>query len=282
MKLALGTAQFGFEYGVSNNSGQVSFDEAAQLLRQAEHFNISILDTAAVYGNSETTLGQLANSNFKLITKLAIDTRSPVNIGSLFEESLSKLQRKSIYGVLLHDAEALNSSYSRYIASQIRTLKVSGLVKKVGISLYHPEQTKFFDILQPDIVQIPLNLLDQRFLQNGLLSQLKAQGIEIHVRSAFLQGLLLMQPETRSTYFSQFNELKTLDQLFKISHYNRLEICLNFLKSISEIHHVVVGCCSASELVQIHTAWHKDFDASYHHLSSINNALIIPNNWPKL
>lgn len=281
MKLALGTAQIGLDYGVSNNSGQVSLEEAEQLLAQAEHFNIGILDTAAVYGNSEATLGQLANSNFKIITKLAIDTHSPVNIGPLFEESLRKLQRKSIYGVLLHDAEVLNSNYSHHIASQINTLKVSGLVKKVGLSLYHPQQTKLFDILQPDIVQIPLNLLDQRFLQNGLLAQLKAQGIEIHVRSAFLQGLLLMQPETRSAYFSQFNELKAVEQLFKTSQYNRLDTCLNFLKSISEIDHVVVGCCSANELVQIHTAWHKDFEASYHHLSSVDDALIIPSNWPK-
>lgn len=281
MKLALGTAQLGFEYGISNNSGQVSQKEAEQLLAQAEELGIDILDTAAVYGNSEVTLGQLANSHFDIITKLAIDVRSPMKIGSLFEQSLSKLQRKSIYGVLLHDAEVLNSKNSRYIASQMNSLKTSGLVKKVGISLYHPQQTQLFDILQPDIVQIPLNILDQRFLQNGLLSQLKSQGIEIHVRSAFLQGLLLMQPEMRSSYFSQFNELKTADHLFKTSQHNRLEICLNFLKSISEIDHVVVGCCSANELIQIHTAWQKNFIASYQHLSSVNNALIIPNNWPK-
>ncbi|MFP3426196.1 MULTISPECIES: aldo/keto reductase [Pseudoalteromonas] len=282
MKLALGTVQFGLDYGVSNSRGVVPSKIVTKLLKQAELLSINMLDTAAMYGTSEAVLGQLTNKYFDIITKLAIDTDSVINVSQSLKESLSKLQRSSIYGVLLHNADVLKSSQADEIASQLVELKDQGLVQKIGMSLYFPEQVKLFEIIKPDIIQIPLNVLDQRFLQDGLLTQMKEQGIEIHVRSAFLQGLLLMSPDSRSHYFSQFNELNAFDKFVNSVSYSRLEICLSFLKSIDEIDRVVVGCCSASELAQIHTAWHTKANISYHQLACTNNSLIIPSNWSHL
>lgn len=282
MKLALGTVQFGLDYGVSNSQGVVSSKIVSQLLKQAELMSIDMLDTAAMYGNSEAVLGQLTNRRFNIITKLAVDTNAVINLSQLLKGSLSRLQRSSLYGVMLHNAEVLKSSQAYEIATQLAELKALGLVKKIGMSLYFPEQTKLFEIIEPDIIQIPLNVLDQRFLQNGLLTQMKEQGIEIHVRSAFLQGLLLMSPESRSHYFSTFRELSTFDNFVDSVPHSRLEICLNFLKSIDEIDQIVVGCCSVSELAQIHTAWHTIISTSYHQLACTNNSLIIPSNWPNL
>jgi aryl-alcohol dehydrogenase-like predicted oxidoreductase len=244
--------------------------------------SIDILDTAAMYGKSEEVLGQLTNKRFKIVTKLAVDTNSIVNLSQLLKVSLSKLQSSSLYGVLLHNANVLNSSKAFEIAAQLTELKARGLVHKIGMSLYFPEQIKLFEILKPDIVQIPLNVLDQRFLRDGSLTKMKEQGIEIHVRSAFLQGLLLMSPKLRSHYFSQFNELNAFDNFVNSLSHSRLEICLDFLKSIDEIDRVIVGCCSASELAQIHTAWHTKVNVSYHQLACTNNSLIIPSNWPHL
>jgi hypothetical protein len=282
MKLALGTVQFGLDYGISNSKGVVSNKTASRLLEQAELMSIDILDTAAMYGKSEEVLGQLTNKRFKIVTKLAIDTDSIIYVSQSLKESLSKLQRSSIYGVLLHNADVLKSPQADEIASQLAELKAQGLVQKIGMSLYFPEQVKLFEIIKPDIIQIPLNVLDQRFLQDGLLTQMKEQGIEIHVRSAFLQGLLLMSPESRSDYFSQFSELNVFDSFVDSVSHSRLEICLSFLKSIDEIDRVVVGCCSASELAQIHKAWHTKVNISYHRLACTKNSLIIPSNWPRL
>jgi aryl-alcohol dehydrogenase-like predicted oxidoreductase len=282
MKLALGTAQFGLDYGISNSKGVVSNKAISRLLEQAEIMSIDILDTAAMYGKSEEVLGQLTNKRFKIVTKLAVDTNSIVNLSQLLKVSLSKLQSSSLYGVLLHNANVLNSSKAFEIAAQLTELKARGLVHKIGMSLYFPEQIKLFEILKPDIVQIPLNVLDQRFLRDGSLTKMKEQGIEIHVRSAFLQGLLLMSPKLRSHYFSQFNELNAFDNFVNSLSHSRLEICLDFLKSIDEIDRVIVGCCSASELAQIHTAWHTKVNVSYHQLACTNNSLIIPSNWPHL
>lgn len=200
-KLALGTVQLGLDYGISNNQGRVSIKNAQQLLMQAESLSIDMLDTAAMYGSSERVLGQIANDSFKLVTKLAIDTDATINVSQLLQESLIKLRKRTIYGVMLHDANVLNSPQSIEIALQLAELKAKGLVHKIGMSLYFPEQIKLFEILKPDIIQIPLNVLDQRFLQDGLLTKMKEQGIEIHVRSAFLQGLLLMSPKSRSHFF---------------------------------------------------------------------------------
>ncbi|KPV91360.1 Aldo/keto reductase family protein [Pseudoalteromonas sp. P1-30] len=280
MKLALGTVQFGLDYGISNSKGVVSNKTASRLLEQAELMSINILDTAAMYGKSEEVLGQLTNKRFKIVTKLAIDTGSIINVSQSLKESLSKLQRPSIYGLLLHNADVLKSSLADEITFQLAELKAQELVQKIGMSLYFPEQIKLFEILKPDIIQIPLNVLDQRFLQDGLLTKMKEQGIEIHVRSAFLQGLLLMSPKSRSDYFSQFNELNAFDKFVNSVSYSRLEICLDFLKSIDEIDRVVVGCCSASELAQINKAWHTKVNVSYRQLACTNNSLIIPSNWP--
>ena len=46
-----------------------------------------------------------------------------------------------------------------------------------------------------DIVQAPFNLIDRRLIETGWLEKLNMSNIEVHCRSCFLQGLLLMDRE---------------------------------------------------------------------------------------
>ena len=281
MKLALGTVQLGLDYGVSNKAGKVNINSAQALLTYAYENNITTLDTAAAYGNSEEVLGLLANKHTQIITKINPCESTLRNTQDILKNSLTKLNRSQVYAVLLHNADILLHPDSHYLLKQLEIEKNNGTVNKIGVSLYHPSQVSLFKIFKPDIVQIPLNILDQRFLENNLLASIQAQEIEVHVRSAFLQGLLLLEPHQRSNYFNQFKALMKFDGLIKELSVTRLEACLQFLKSIESIDKIVVGCCSAKELSEIISAFNAHTPINGLNFACFDEQLIVPSNWPK-
>lgn len=198
-RLALGTAQFGLAYGLNNQAGQPSSLVVAQVLAAAQAAGLTLLDTAAAYGNSETRLGELAGDNpaFSLITKLAAGP--PAQVAQHLRESLARLRRPQLYGVLFHAFGPLQAEPAAWQALQ--AAREAGQVARIGVSLYHPHEAAWllaegWDI---DLVQVPYNVLDQRF--GAVLPQLAAHGVEVHVRSAFLQGLLLREPDTLPIFF---------------------------------------------------------------------------------
>lgn len=278
MELVLGTVQLGLDYGVSNQKGQVTQNEAKNLLAYAHSIGINTLDTAALYGNSEQVLGQFANPEMAIITKFKAAPGE--DLFNQLKTSLAHLKRHAIQGVLLHDADILASKENHHVIEQLNEMKAQKRVKKIGVSLYHPKQAELFNHFTPDIIQIPFNMLDRRFNDNQLLTHLKKQNIEIHARSVFLQGLLLLPPSHRPTYFEQFDILKEFDDLVENSNYSRLETCLGFMKSITEIDKLVVGCCNMNELQQIHRGFNHVKKIHNDTLNCSDQQLIIPSNWP--
>jgi aryl-alcohol dehydrogenase-like predicted oxidoreductase len=197
--LALGTAQFGLAYGLNNQAGQPSAAAVAEVLAAAQATGLTLLDTAAAYGNSEARLGELAGENpaFELITKLPAGP--PAQVAQHLAESLGRLRRTQLYGVMFHAFKPLQDEPAAWQALQ--AARAAGQVARVGVSLYHPQEAEWllaegWDI---DLVQVPYNVFDQRFA--AVLPRLAAQGVEVHVRSAFLQGLLLREPATLPEFF---------------------------------------------------------------------------------
>jgi len=280
MKLALGTVQLGLDYGVSNQSGQVSKYTANKILDLASQLNIQLLDTAKAYGNSESILGEFAAKNSKVITKLPPDCKSYDQVINYCKDSLKALNNKKIYALMLHDADILEKK-SDELKRALTYLKKNGYIEKYGASLYSPSQVTYFDTFKPDIIQIPLNLLDQRFLQNQLLQTLKAQGVEIHVRSVFLQGLLLMDTSKLPTYFKKFQSLKKLENKIKDLKISKLEACIGFLKSINQIDALVLGCCTESQLLELNEVFLNAEPFYGKEYACLNDNLIMPNLWPK-
>ena len=72
MKLGLGTVQFGMNYGMSNLRGRTPPAEVDHILRLAADNGVQVLDTAAVYGDSEVVLGKLLapDHDFRIVTKI--------------------------------------------------------------------------------------------------------------------------------------------------------------------------------------------------------------------
>ncbi len=265
MKLGLGTVQFGLPYGITNTEGQVSQADALDILFCAQQSEINLLDTAAAYGSSEERLGACLkesdglDSSFRLITKtIPINTshigRSDVKrVEQGFYASLQNLNQSSVEGLLVHHVDDLLAPGGERLYECLQQFKDEGRINKLGVSVYTGAQIEaVLKRYKIDLIQLPFNIFDQRLLANGLIAELKRQGVEIHVRSIFLQGVLLAEvdkiPEALKSYQAIFNRL---DQAVRASGLSRLTATLGFIESISDIDYAIVGAVSVEQLKSI-------------------------------
>lgn len=288
MRLALGTAQFGLPYGIANQVGQVTRSAAKTMLGLAAANGIDTIDTAIAYGDSEACLGEVGVQGFKLVTKLPAvpDGCDDVKgwVQGQVAASLARLGVKAVYGLLLHRPEQLLESDGKALFQAVQGVKDTGQVQKVGVSIYAPSE---LEALTPqyrfDLIQAPFNLVDCRLQTTGWLQRLKDEGIEIHTRSAFLQGLLLMSQAARPTKFSTWSELwNTWHEWLSRHSVSAVQACLAFPLSFSEIDRVVVGADSVSQLGQIIGAVTSAAPLDFPNLHCEAENLINPACWCRL
>jgi aryl-alcohol dehydrogenase-like predicted oxidoreductase len=282
--LILGTAQLGFNYGISNKIGQPSIDQAREILDTAYNSGIRILDTASAYGDSEKVVGELNQNRFEIISKLPdlskIEYSEDYNEVSVFlQKSLENTQQQQLCAYLLHSIDNLKIN-GVVLWKKMQVLKEQGLTKKIGYSLYSPKQLNlYFDQYKPDIVQIPMNILDREFQKTGWLKKLKDNGVEIHVRSVFLQGLLLMEYENQVLKFPLYKHIwDLLRNELNSCQVSAIDYCLGFSKAVEEIDEIVVGANSAVELKEIMSS-KSSVNSVPIELASSDKQLIYPFNW---
>lgn len=288
MRLALGTVQFGLPYGIANQDGQVARPAAKAMLQLAAAKGIDTIDTAIAYGNSEACLGEAGAQGFKLVTKLPAipDACSDITawINEQISASLDRLDMSSVYGLLLHRSEQLLGPDGQLIFQALQNLKETGLVQKIGVSIYTPNE---LEALIPkyrfDLVQAPFNLIDRRLSTSGWLKRLKQDGVEIHTRSAFLQGLLLMPRSAVPSKFAPWAELWDKWHNWLGCHpVTAVQACLAYPLSFSEVDRVVVGADSVSQLEQIIGAALSVAPDDLPDLQCDTENLINPARWPSL
>jgi aryl-alcohol dehydrogenase-like predicted oxidoreductase len=287
-RLALGTVQFGLPYGISNQVGQVSRAEAKAMLQLAKVNGINTLDTAIAYGDSETCLGEVGTQGFKVVTKLPAvpDSCTDVNawVAQQVNESLLRLDLTEIHGLLLHRSDQLLGLNGAMLYQALKALKDNGQVQKIGISIYTPTE---LDALIPryrfDLVQAPFNLVDQRLCRTGWMRRLKDEDVEIHTRSAFLQGLLLMSQADMPDKFSPWSGLwHTWNQWMLEKEVSAVQASLAFPLKYPEIDRVVVGADNLSQLAQIVSAANISLQADLPEIHCDDENLINPANWNRL
>ena len=285
MRLALGTAQFGMRYGISNVSGKVSQEDGKAILKYATSAGIDTIDTAMAYGDSEQVLGNIGVEAFKVVTKLP---EIPEHITDIegwvikaVKDSVSRLGVESLYGLLLHRPVQLSEPKGIKILSALRLLKELGIVKNLGVSVSAPSEfDTLFDIYDFDVVQCPFNLVDRRLINSGWLRKLNTAGVEIHTRSSFLQGLLLMPRHSVPIKFKAWNILwDDWDRWLRANKTSPIDACLSYVLSFSEIDRVVVGVEMQSQLAEIIGAASVTSINSYPDISSDVTDLINPANW---
>lgn len=265
MNLGLGTVQFGLDYGVSNKQGMTPLDTVKEILELAHEAGVTALDTAALYGKSEEVLGAalLPEHGFNIISKtpqfkkLVINQNDALKLRESFEASLTKLGKQSIYGLLAHHADDLLAEDGERLMDEMLELKARGMVKKVGVSIYDGNQIdRILQRYSIDLVQLPINVIDQRLLVNGSLKALKKAGVEIHARSIFLQGLLLMPLEQVPDYFSPIKPVLSAYHDFLIANdMTPLQGALSFASACECIDSAILGVASVKDLNEILDAW---------------------------
>jgi len=282
-KLALGTVQFGLDYGISNTLGQIPEDQVHEILHFCRQHNIDTLDTAAAYGQSEAILGNLLpDFNFQVISKLAPGS-APAEVSPQFHHSVEKLKLTQLYGYLVHDY----ATYEKHpgIYDEIVKLQTAGLIRKAGFSLYYPAHLEKIlqDNLPVHLVQIPFNVLDQRFAY--LLPELAARNIEVHARSIFLQGLFFKTTANLPAFFSSLKPtLETIQQITAASGVPLPALLLSFVHSFPEVSKLVTGVTSVAELAANISYVHSiealtPYQASLKKLACTDENLILPFNW---
>lgn len=247
-KLAIGTAQFGLNYGISNQTGQSSFEDVCAILKLAEN-HLDTLDTATAYGNAETVLGEalkVTGTQFKVVSKVA---GTEENLQETLGNSLEKLGLEKLDGCLVHSFD--NYRAKPEILDELLQLKAAGKITKVGFSLYYPQQAEFLleNNVPFDLVQVPYSLFDQRF--KTVFPELKKVGVEIHTRSVFLQGLFFLEPEKTSPYFQEILPQIAAVKAFAKQHGIPLNhLLLAYAALNPEIGRIVLGVENAEQLQQ--------------------------------
>lgn len=291
MQLGLGAAQFGLDYGISNETGKVRFEEVRRIVDLAAAAGVSLVDTAPAYGDSESSLGSAlrGHDGFRVVTKTpvfpaqVIGDRDVRALKDTFDKSRKLLGGGRIYGLLFHRAGDVLKPGGKCLVEAARELVDRGVLEKIGVSVYTGSQIdQVLKLFRPDIVQVPLNVFDQRLVASGYLDRLKSLGSEIHVRSIFLQGLLLMEPGRIPRYFEPFmSHLAHYYDALNVARVGKLEAALNFVATLGCVDIVLVGVTRAEELNEIIETVNsgKGAKIDYQSFASNDSRLVDPSCW---
>lgn len=287
-KIALGTAQFGLDYGINNKRGKIPYTEVEEIVEIAYDNGIEMLDTAFSYGDSEHVIGSILekhNLKFNIVSKLPSESL-PNNSLFYFKESIERLRQKELYGYLLHDLK----TFKKYpeIWEMFKDLKNLKRVKKIGFSLYYPSEIDYlFDNkIDFDIIQLPYSIFDQRF--DPYFSELKKRDMEIHVRSVFLQGLIFKDPAELGSYFSDLEEkIIIVKKMVGRNNIYMSSICLNFVLLNKYIDKIVLGIDNLENLKEnLNAIIDIDYvETLYKELKNLqikNEDILLPFKWNKI
>ena len=258
-RLVLGTVQFGMNYGINNTSGQVIPKDVNRILGEAGKAGIRLIDTAYDYGNSEVILGSspsLHVHHFRIVSKYAKTDLSPIE---QYKVSSQRLQADKLYAYMVHNFNTYRDNPK--IWSDFVRLKEDGIVDRIGFSLYSITELEFIldNILEVNIVQVPYNVLDRQF--EKWFPVLKEMGIEVHTRSAFLQGLLFKDRNSFEGRIKPLGKYVSLIQDYCQEHQMEVQdLALGYVLS-SKADGVLFGVDSLKQL-------RKNIQSSKHDITS--------------
>ena len=245
-KIIIGSANVNKRYGLINN--KININEFKKLLNFAVIKGIKTVDTSPQYSNSEKVIGSV-KKNFKIITKI---TRIPSKIKNIeiekwitnqFLQSSKNLRLNKVYGLLLQNAEILLSKNSKFVFRALLNLKKKNKLQKIGISVYNFKTLeKIINKYHIDFVQVPYNIFDRRIENVRLIKKIKKKGIEIHVRSIFLQGLLTKRNiRIPKKLLSLKKGLESWKKWLEMNKLTTINACLNFVLRNKNVDKIVIG-----------------------------------------
>jgi aryl-alcohol dehydrogenase-like predicted oxidoreductase len=283
MRLVLGTAQFGLDYGVSNTGGRTPFAEVESILEFAAANNVDTLDTAAAYGDAEEVLARAGarDRGFRIVSKTG---RLTVGVDAVIERALLSVKKlgRPLGALLVHSAGDLALPDGERLWDALRRLQSDGAIARLGVSFY--ARDPILDIVEkyrPELAQLPASIVDQRLVSDGTIAELARRGVEIHVRSAFHQGLIFVDLDKLPAKLQcKRDAIGAMQMRLASAGLPALDLALSYLSRIADIHAVLVGVTRRSELEAIasacRSAW-PNVDASEF---AVDDSLILdPTAW---
>lgn len=279
-QLLIGTAQWGQHYGITNITGRLSDSSLSELVDGLKQLGVTCLDTASGYGDAESRIAEFC-PDFKVQTKINGSGRSLDNLKDALKSSLEALKTDNLFGALIHDWAALAPAERVLAASFLTKAKTEGLIERVGVSAYGIEDLSFakevFESL--DVVQIPVNALDQRLNHQSLVHELRSRGCVVQARSVFLQGLLVSEDLVPKS--GEFQEVINFRNAAHLQGRTLIEFALDYVKAQDWVDELVVAPTSLSELNAIQRAWTSETtdESVWESLSCKNLDVIDPRRW---
>lgn len=293
-RMGLGTAQFGMNYGVSNKTGRPDEPEIARILARAVDAGTGYLDTASSYGDAEKIIGRYLPKDHRLRIVTKIPPAEREMSGPDYKQlvldsiagSLRRLKLDRIHGVLIHRASDLDAPGWEYMVDAMQIARARGWTSCIGASVYDDDQVALVESrLQPDIIQLPCNALDRRLVESKTLKRLKLAGVEIHARSIFWQGLLLMPADQLPPYFAPVRaQFSSMREYWAIRGVEPLVACLASVLQQPEIDAAIVGVNHEKEFCEIVAAVSE---LSYREIDvgsapSVDPIYLDPSKWPSV
>lgn len=260
-RLVLGTAQLGADYGIAYQSKQITPQEFQSIMSVARNVGVKGIDTAIAYGDSQKILGEIGVDEWAITTKLPSVPKYITSLEKWYSDSiassLKELRIRKIDTLLIHDVKELYGEFGSELIGLLQDSKTKGDVINVGVSIYSPQELEaFYGDFQPDIIQCPYNIFDQRILTSGWLQRLNADNVEVHARSVFLQGVVLKPIAALSPYFYPWHQnFERWENFCRRNNISKLQAALGFVKAENRINKIVVGIEGRTQLEQIFEAY---------------------------
>lgn len=267
-RMVLGTAQFGFTYGIANTRGCPIQEQVDVLVRTAIANGIHYIDTANAYGESEQVLGKALSggwgSRATIITKLSPLDDCPADAASdvvkayversVFQ-SCRALHKSCLDVLMLHRAEHL-TAWNGSAWRALSDLKHRKVIDRLGVSVQSPDEAlSALDFEAIEFIQLPFNILDYRW--DAVIEKVslvrQRRPLVIHSRSALLQGLLTSTQVGLWHRARCSNARDVITWLHaKAAEYtnaNVVELALRYVLSQSWIDAVVIGVETSDQLI---------------------------------
>ena len=250
-KLGLGSGQFGLDQQAGAR-GRPRDAEAREILAIAARSGLTFLEIGRHPSAAEITLGQVLPKPlpFRLTVTTVRPDRGPDHAEAEIRAQLARLGVGAVDTILAPSATDLFSTHGAALWERLRKLKGEGLCKKIGVSVYASDDpVGLARRFKPDLVQAPASLLDQRLLIDGTLAELAGMGVEVHLRSIFLNGLLFLPPDRAPNHLkAAAGRISRARRLIAEGRSDPLQAALGFALSRPEASAVLVGVASAAEM----------------------------------
>ena len=285
-KIILGAAQFNNGYGRFNKK-YLNDREISKIIKFCMANKISYLDTANTYDQVLKILDKKVLNKFNIIYKFRPTLKmSYLSVIEDFFLIKKKFNFNKLYCFMLHNENDLNKFKKDYLNS-IKKLKKLKIIKKFGVSIYNfSKLEKYILDKDIDVIQLPYNILDNRFLHRRIQLAIKKRKktLEIHARSIFLQGLLLQNSKSEDPIIRKNIDLfKKWDVFNKNNRNQKISNCINYVKNTIKINKVLVGIDSLKQLKMISQIFSKNKNQKPVKFNSkIKKNIIDPRKWKKI